>query len=103
MAKEGLNQVQLAKKARVSQSTVSRALDPSASTVRKGAARSKLFIYAGITEFSDGPELSHGRDKVIEAFYQIWNNTEAHADAIARVMCALADLEPVSRDQGNDE
>ena len=96
MSREGLTQEQLAKKARVSQATVSRALNRKAK--RRGAGRSRLFTYAGISEWTDHQAVGVARERVIAAFERIWDHSEAHADAIVRVIDALADLRPSPQD-----
>jgi len=91
MERKGLTQVTLARHARVSQATVSRALAGIA--LRKGSARSRLFIYAGIKQ-------GHGRlprqsvRQIVKAFESIWDGTHSHARAIARIIEALGELRP---------
>lgn len=91
MNKRGLNQVQLAKLAGVSQSIVSRALRHAAK--RGGRARNKLCIYIQ-EELGAELESGVGKDRVLTAFDQIWDKTEAHATAVAKVIKALNGLRP---------
>lgn len=84
-----LSEQDLARAAGVSQSTVSRALN--ATAVRRGKARARLFKYCGINEY-----LEHTPDRVREvvmgAFERVWDRSDDHAAAIAKVIDALADL-----------
>jgi arginine repressor len=91
MERKGLTQVTLARRARVSQATVSRALAGIA--LRRGAARSRLFIYAGIRQ---GREHLPGQStrQIVKAFEAIWDGTHSHARAIARIIEALGELRP---------
>ena len=96
MNREGLTQEQLAKAAGVSQATVWRALNRRAR--RRGAARFRLFTYANIDEWIDASRTSSPRERVIAAVERVWDHSEAHADAIIRVIDALADLRPLPKD-----
>jgi transcriptional regulator with XRE-family HTH domain len=81
----GLTQQQLARAANVSQSTVSRAL--AGKHIRNGAAKRRLFIYANIAD-------SEASRQVQLAFEAIWDGTDEHAAAIARIIEALSGLQP---------
>ena len=91
---EGLSQDALAERAGVSQSTVSRAFH--AKPIRHGAARQKLLRYAsarvGVVDWQE----RDGVKRVAGAFSRIWDGSEAHADAVANVIGALAGLAPKS-------
>lgn len=102
MDENGLNQIKLAKAARVSQSTVSRAL-AIAKTYRKGGARQKLFIYALRKSKAKAGVL--GKEQVYQAFDRIWNGSDVHAAAIAKIIEALGGLRPPtnSREDQSDE
>jgi hypothetical protein len=93
MRRKGLNQSQLARLATVSQSTVSRALS---AAWRRGAAQQRLFIYADIAPPSS-PRMRGGRRQVIRAFDQIWDGSDDHATAVAKVIDALSGLRPADR------
>lgn len=96
MDREKLSQTQLARRARVSQATVWRALNGKAE--RRGAARRRLFAFVGISEWI--VEGVYGpRDRVIAAFDRIWDRSHAHANAVAGVIDAMADLRPTSKRQ----
>jgi len=90
MNREGLSQETLAKKARVSQATVCRALKNE--SIRRGAARNRLFKYAKITEWMNYERSRKSRARVLLAFDRIWDRTDQHANAIARVIDALAEF-----------
>ena len=92
MDRNGLSQAELADKAHVSQATVSRAL--AGKVTRRGAAKLRLFSYAGITEYNESEDRGDSRTKVIDTFERVWDRSAAHAEAIAKVIEALADLEP---------
>lgn len=81
------SQAQLARTAGVSQPSVSRALR--GDLLRRGRARERLFKYAGIEDLDP-----KGTERVVAAFRRIWDKSEAHADAIARVIGALEGLGP---------
>jgi len=88
-----LTQAQLARKAGVHQSTVSRVMKKTTS-IRQGTANRKLVNYAR-TALSG--ELAKGENKVLTAFKSVWDGSEEHAAAIARVIGATADLRPPKR------
>jgi len=98
MEEKHLGQVDLARKAGVSQSTVSRAL--SGFPLRRGRARSKLFIYAQIKDPERQVVPKKGPQRVMTAFQRIWDGTEAHASAVARIIDALEDLKPANKKEG---
>lgn len=86
----GLTQAQLAKAAKVHQSTVSRTL-AQAEVHRQGKARGRLLAY--VRNALRGGTTT-GRDKVLTAFDSVWDGSEEHASAVARVIDALADFRP---------
>jgi transcriptional regulator with XRE-family HTH domain len=98
MEEKHLSQTGLAMAAKVSQSTVSRAL--SGLPMRHGAARSRLFTYAGISEPQQGVPPKKGPQRVLTAFQRIWDRTEAHAIAVAKIIDALEDLTPARKKRG---
>lgn len=88
-----LTQEQLAEAAQVHQSTVSRLLgEPSA--VRLGRGRAKLIAYA---HHALAGELARGSDKVLRAFESMWDGSEEHASAIAKMIDAVSDLRPTKK------
>lgn len=94
MKRRGLTQAKLARLANVSQATVSRALR--GLPERHGAARHKLFTYARIEPTAAGRSDEQGPERVVEAFGRIWDGSDAHASAVARVIDALDGLRPRS-------
>lgn len=96
--KNHLSQMELAKAAKVSQATVSRAL--SGVPLKHGRARAKLFTYAQLNGPSGQPPPKKGPQRVITAFKRIWDGTEAHATAVAKIIDALEDLKPVRKKRG---
>ena len=90
-----LSQGQLAVKARVSQSTVSRVLrgDPAK---RYSGARNRLFKYARIRESVVIQPADNGIKRVVKTFEQIWDGSDAHAVAVSNVIRALAGLRPTA-------
>jgi arginine repressor len=95
MDRKGLTQAALARRARVSQATVSRALAGIA--LQRGRARSKLFIYAGIQEQPESQRPGQSTGQVVKAFEAIWDGTQSHARAVARIIEALGELRPKER------
>jgi len=96
MARESLTQAALAKLAKVSQASVSRALRSEA--IRHGRAWRGLFSYIR-QEGSPGDDTPTGRDQVLAAFTQIWDGTEAHAAAVAKIIEATEGLGPASKEK----
>jgi hypothetical protein len=89
----GISQTELAKRASVSQSTVSRAI--ALAPARRGAAREKLFTFI---HNELGADSSIGRaEPVLTAFRQVWDGSDEHAAALAGVIRATAGLRPTSR------
>src|SRR5208283_3064160 len=88
MRREAISEATLAKRAGVSQSTVSRAIEGTG--VRHGAARSKLFTY--IQHRSAALPPKKGVQRVVTAFERIWDRTEEHAAVVARIIDALENL-----------
>jgi transcriptional regulator with XRE-family HTH domain len=96
MEREGLGQAELAAKAGVSQSTVSRALSGSAAK-RESKTRRKLLVYAGIFNSAEG-----ARAKVIAAFDEMWDGSESQADTVASIIRGLADLLSGAKERGEE-
>jgi transcriptional regulator with XRE-family HTH domain len=96
MNKHGITQREMAQVAGVSQATVSRALKGKA--LRHGMARSRLFIKIKFNESA----LIKARGRVLTAFDAIWDYSEGHADAVARVIDDLGKLcKPDRRSRGD--
>ena len=98
MERRHLSQKVVAKRAKISQSTVSRALK--GEIERQGRAKSKLFIYMQKELDEEGMQ-GKGKEKVISAFEAIWDGSEAHAVAIAKIINASKELRPVKRSGGD--
>jgi transcriptional regulator with XRE-family HTH domain len=92
MTAKALNQAQIAKRARVSQATVSRALKGGARK-RRGSAYIRLFTY--IHKENRRAGVAHAnKDEVLQAFDRIWDASHAYAVAVAKVINALDGLRP---------
>jgi predicted XRE-type DNA-binding protein len=91
MESRHLSQKIVAKGAKISQPTVSRALR--GGVERQGRAKSKLFIYMQKELRAEGLQ-GKGREKVINAFEAIWDGSEAHAIAVAKIIKALQEFKP---------
>jgi len=90
-AEPGLRQVDIAVAAGVSQPTVSRALK--GEFKRPSEQRSMLFSYIqnrmGASTFSD-----RSKERVVAAFAHVWDGSDAHAAAIAKIISASKGLGP---------
>ncbi len=95
MAKAGWSQEKLAKKAGVSQPTVSRALARQAA--RNSRARHRLFSF--IHKWRP-PARGPGQGIVLQAFERIWDGSEVHANAVARIIDAMQGLKPAENGGG---
>ena len=99
MKREGATQSSLAREADVSQSAVSRAVR--GKPLRQGRARERLSVYMRQRGIEVGPS-TQGALIVLEAFNQIWDGSEAHAAAMARLIAATEGLAPTARaDEGH--
>jgi transcriptional regulator with XRE-family HTH domain len=87
LAKEGITQEQLAARAEVSQSTVSRAM--SRSWIRAGPARARLVSFMQAQGAFASPPTT-----VLEAVTEIWDGSQAHAAALATLVLASRELWP---------
>lgn len=94
MDRQFLTQTTLADLVGVSQSSVSRALrrEP----LRRGRARVLLVSYIQQAPTSH-QEPMPGGDQVLNAFSRIWDGTEAHAAAIAKIIDATKGLGPTTQ------
>ena len=92
-----LSQTTIAKAAKISQSSVSRALK--GQSTRHGGAVAKLFIYMQKELRAEVLE-GKGKEKVVKAFESIWDGSEEHASAIAKIINASRELRPIPRTQG---
>jgi transcriptional regulator with XRE-family HTH domain len=93
MRRNGWSQAQLAAKAGVNQSTVSRALQ--GITERHSKARHRLSLYLEEKELTDRVSKEGGVKSVMKAFNGIWDGSDAHAVSVAKIIGALAGLRPV--------
>jgi transcriptional regulator with XRE-family HTH domain len=96
MEREGYSQASLAKAANVSQPTISRALREV--PIRHGSARERLFKYTGISDPNIVSTKAESLERLVAAFERIWAQSDVHADAIARIVDALADAVRPARD-----
>lgn len=85
MRAHGLTQAELAREARVSQATVSRALQQP--SVRMGRARRQLFNYIHKRQPAVPPVAA-------SAILTTWDGTDAHARALAELILVSARLWP---------
>ncbi len=90
-----LSQKDVAKEVNISQASVSRAL--SRVPQRQGKAAARLSIY--MQERSNLGFGGRGADIVVEAFKSIWDRSEAHAIAIARIIKASDGLRPAEHSE----
>jgi transcriptional regulator with XRE-family HTH domain len=94
MQERQLSQKSVAEAANISQSTVSRALQ--GHVERQGRAKSKLFTYMRNELLNEGLS-GTGKEKVVKAFEKIWDRSEEHATAIAKIIRASGGLLPAKR------
>ena len=99
MKAKGLSQKALASAAGVSQSAVSRILRNASQ--RQGRANSQLCIYMQQQPGYEAFE-GEGKEKVLRAFESIWDKTEKHATAIARIIKAAEGLRPATDGTGEE-
>jgi transcriptional regulator with XRE-family HTH domain len=95
LMREGMSQVRLAREAGVSQATVSRAMKQEA--IRRTKPGQKLFNYmrqAGM--IGRPPPLIE--QLVLGAFVEVWDQTEEHASAVAKIIKATEGLRPIKRE-----
>lgn len=98
MDRSGLTQNKLAINANVSQASVCRAL--SGKYRSGGAAIRKIFSYAGLTEYTRDDNVLPS-DRVLSAFEQVWDGSDSHADALARLLLATSGMRPAGTDGGD--
>jgi transcriptional regulator with XRE-family HTH domain len=91
MTKNALDQGTLASEAGVSQATVSRVL--AGLPARRGRAFLRLMAHVGRQGEGTEPSVA-GKKRVARAFERIWDGTDAHATAVARIIEDLAGLTP---------
>ena len=93
LKREERSQADLAKQLGIHQSSVSRAIHRP--TRRRGRAHARLvgFMHQG--------GAAHGSERVQEAFRRVWDGTEEHAAALARIIAACEGLGPVGPGAGN--
>jgi len=95
MERDHVSQATIAKAASVSQPTVSRAAKRQ--PVRHSAAAQKLFTYIQQAGPAASPP-SSGEQLVLIAFDRIWDRSDAHASAVAKIISATEDLRPISKE-----
>lgn len=93
MRANGWSQAELAAKAGVHQSTVSRAL--AGRSGRHSKARHRLAVFVEHTQRGEQASKEGGPKRVMRAFNRIWDGTESHAASVAKIIGALAGLRPV--------
>jgi transcriptional regulator with XRE-family HTH domain len=92
--RDRLSQAQIARLAEVSQPTVQRALAGRDDGPRRGRARERLWAFVNKNVSPPTPDVARASTAVVEAFQRVWDGTEEHAQAIARVVDALAGMVP---------
>jgi transcriptional regulator with XRE-family HTH domain len=92
MRENGWSQAELADKAGVHQSTVSRAIEGRAA--RHSKARHRLAVFVEQLQRVDQGTGKDGAKRVMRAFNEVWDGTDAHAASIAKIIGALAGLRP---------
>src|SRR5579883_2503369 len=98
MEAKGLNQTAIAKRAKVSQATVSRVLKGSARQ-RQGRAYVRLCNYIHQQKVRVGLVRAK-KEQVLQALDRVWDTSQAHAAAFAQVINALDDLRARGGEEG---
>jgi transcriptional regulator with XRE-family HTH domain len=92
---EGISQTELAHRVGVSQSTVSRALRNR--PLRQGRARARL------VSFMQQGGGGRGADRLQQAFRRVWDGSDEHAEALARIIAACEGLRPTASAEPADD
>jgi lambda repressor-like predicted transcriptional regulator len=95
LERAGVSQAELAKRAQVSQSTVSRAR--SRAGARQGRAQARLFTF--IHQAAEGELHPALRNALTSA----WDRSDAHAEALAALIAASRALWPELRERADDD
>jgi DNA-binding XRE family transcriptional regulator len=95
----GLSQAELAKKAGVSQPTISRCIRNRRERFSSQCRKLVAYIRAH-KRTSSRPNYTPGVNRVTNAFARIWDGSDAHARAIANVIDAMVDLRPADTRRG---
>lgn len=95
LTSEGISQTELARRAGVSQSAVSRALHQR--SIRRGPARSRL------VDLMHQGGFGRGTERFEKAFRRVWDGSVEHAEALARIISACEGLRPVPAGRGEDD
>jgi transcriptional regulator with XRE-family HTH domain len=82
-----ITQAELARRAGVSQATVSRALGRA--NKKQSNAKARLFAYAGLVNEDSTDSTDVGIKLVMKAFEQIWDGSDGDARAVAKMIEAL--------------
>jgi transcriptional regulator with XRE-family HTH domain len=90
MEAHNLTQSELAKVAKVNQSTVSRIL--SGNPQRSGKALKALCNYAGIEVEKAASSTTDPKKLIMDTFIRIWDGSNLHAETVARIIDALRNV-----------
>lgn len=90
-----ISQAELASRLQISQSSVSRALHKQPQ--RQGRARSCLVM------FMQQGGMEKGFDRIGAVARRVWDGSEEHAEALARIMAACEGLRPARRKGAGDD
>ncbi len=91
---EGISQAEFARRVGVSQSSVSRALRRQPQ--RRGPAHARLVAFMQQGGAGRGP------DRIQEAFRRVWDGSDRHAEALARIIAACEGLGPSTERRRDD-
>lgn len=98
MEAKRLNQTEIARRIGISQATISRVLKGPARQ-RQGRAYAKLCNYIH-QQNRRARAIRADKDKVLQVLDRIWDTSQAHAVAVARVIDALDGLRAQDREEG---
>lgn len=95
-----LTQSELAKGAKVNQSTVSRILN--GNPQRSGKALKAICKYAGIEVEKAASSTTEPKKLIMDTFIRIWDGSNLHAETVARIIDALRNVRLQSTRTGGD-
>lgn len=91
MQERGFNSNSLAQEVKIPQPTVYRALNPGSGRVNK--THLKLCVYANIDPYVEREVIPEGNRVLMSVLREVWDGTERHARALARLLRSARDVQ----------